>query len=205
MLVYRHRRSLGAFLTFGFLAALLTGVSSVCAEEQKATFAGGCFWCMEPPYDKLPGVKATVSGYTGGELENPSYDQVSSGGTGHVEVVQVTYDDEQISYEELLEVFWVNIDPYDDRGQFCDKGSQYLSGIFYHNEEQKKLAEASKQQLAETKQVDPPIATFIRHLDEFYPAEEYHQNYYKKNPIRYRLYRSGCRRDARLEEVWGDK
>ncbi|MCW8195089.1 peptide-methionine (S)-S-oxide reductase MsrA [Proteobacteria bacterium 005FR1] len=173
------------------------------AEVKKATFAGGCFWCMEPPYDKLEGVISTVSGYAGGELKNPTYEQVSSGRTGHQEVVQVTYDDEKVSYQDLLDVFWVNVDPLDDQGQFCDEGSQYLSGIFYQDEEQKRLAEASKEKV-ETG-FDQSVKTFVKPLNAFYPAEEYHQNYYDKNPLRYNFYRSGCGRDARLKAVWGDR
>lgn len=194
-----NRSCLGVLLALG----LLTSAAAVSADQQKATFAGGCFWCMEPPYDKLPGVISTVSGYTGGELKNPSYEQVSSGRTGHQEVVQVTYDDDQVSYQKLLDVFWVNVDPFDDGGQFCDRGSQYLSGIFYHDEKQKELAQASKKRVAEDLESDNTIATFIKPLDEFYPAEEYHQNYYEKNPLRYKFYRSGCGRDARLKALWG--
>lgn len=188
-----------------FVLLLITAGLATHGEEQQATFAGGCFWCMEPPYDKLPGVISTVSGYAGGEVKNPTYEQVSSGGTGHQEVVQVTYDDDQISYEKLLDVFWVNVDPFDDQGQFCDKGSQYLSGIFYHSEQQKKLAEASKWQLAKSLGSDQSIATFIEPLENFHPAEEYHQDYYQKNPLRYNFYRWGCGRDARLRAVWGEK
>lgn len=184
------------------LAVLLLAAHGLSAEVRKATFAGGCFWCMEPPYDKLPGVISTVSGYAGGDVKNPTYEQVSAGGTGHQEVVQVTYDDEKISYEKLLDVFWRNVDPYDDTGQFCDKGEQYLSGIFYHNERQQKLAEDSKQEVART--LDGEVVTFVKPLNAFYPAEEYHQNYYEKKPLRYRFYRSGCGRDARLEAVWGN-
>lgn len=186
------------------VSVLLLGIATCAAAEvQKATFAGGCFWCMEPPYDKLEGVISTVSGYAGGELKNPTYEEVSSGKTGHQEVVQVTYDNDQISYQDLLDVFWVNVDPLDDQGQFCDKGSQYLSGIFYHNDEQKRLAQASKEEVAEG--FDQPVQTFVKPLNAFYPAEEYHQNYYEKNSLRYNFYRSGCGRDARLKAVWGDK
>ncbi|MGQ9425637.1 peptide-methionine (S)-S-oxide reductase MsrA [Gilvimarinus sp. F26214L] len=172
------------------------------AEERTATFAGGCFWCMEPPFDKLDGVLATVSGYAGGEVANPTYEQVSSGNTGHQEVVQVTYDDELVSYQQLLEVFWINVDPVDNGGQFCDRGSQYLSGIFVHNDEQEKLAKQSKVRVDE--RLNSEVVTFIQPLDIFYPAEEYHQNYYEKNPLRYRFYRARCGRDARLKELWGD-
>ncbi|MGA4493130.1 peptide-methionine (S)-S-oxide reductase MsrA [Vreelandella venusta] len=169
----------------------------------EATFAGGCFWCMEPPYDKQPGISATISGYMGGELENPSYEQISRGGTGHVEVVQISYDDSQISYEQLLEIFWRNIDPFAVDRQFCDSGDQYRSAIFYHSEEQRKLAEASKADMEA--RFGQAIATEITPASEFWEAEEYHQDYYQKNPLRYRFYRLSCGRDNRLEEVWGEE
>jgi peptide-methionine (S)-S-oxide reductase len=170
-------------------------------EMAKATLAGGCFWCMEPPYDELDGVLATISGYAGGKKKNPTYEEVSTGTTGHTEVVQVIYDPKKISYSRLLEVFWRNIDPLTPNRQFCDAGSQYRSAIFYHDENQKRLAEASKE--AVSKRFDKPIVTEIVPAAEFYPAEDYHQDYYKKNPIRYKIYRYGCGRDQRLEELWG--
>jgi peptide-methionine (S)-S-oxide reductase len=170
-------------------------------ETAKATLAGGCFWCMEPPYDELDGVLATISGYAGGKKKNPTYEEVSTGTTGHTEVVQVIYDPKKISYSRLLEVFWRNIDPLTPNRQFCDAGSQYRSAIFYHDENQKRLAEASKE--AVSKRFDKPIVTEIVPAAEFYPAEDYHQDYYKKNPIRYKIYRYGCGRDQRLEELWG--
>jgi peptide-methionine (S)-S-oxide reductase len=170
-------------------------------ETAKATLAGGCFWCMEPPYDELDGVLATISGYAGGKKKNPTYEEVSSGTTGHTEVVQITYDPKKISYSRLLEVFWRNIDPLTPNRQFCDAGSQYRSAIFYHDETQKRLAEASKQAVA--KRFKKPIVTEIVPAGEFYPAEDYHQDYYKKNPIRYKIYRYNCGRDQRLEELWG--
>jgi peptide-methionine (S)-S-oxide reductase len=170
-------------------------------ETAKATLAGGCFWCMEPPYDELDGVLATISGYAGGKKKNPTYEEVSSGTTGHTEVVQVTYDPKKISYSKLLEIFWRNIDPLTPNRQFCDAGSQYRSAIFYHDESQKRLAEASKQTVA--KRFKKPIVTEIVAAAEFYPAEDYHQDYYKKNPIRYKIYRYNCGRDQRLEELWG--
>lgn len=174
------------------------------AETEKATFGGGCFWCMEPPFDGLDGVIKTVSGYAGGDVENPTYKQVSAGGTGHVEVVQITYDPGEITYEELLEVYWPETDPTDPDGQFCDQGDSYRPVIFYHNEEQKRLAEASKANLQEIKPFDEPLITTIEPLNgNFYPAEDYHQNYYEKNSLRYKFYRYGCGRDARLEELWG--
>ncbi len=169
----------------------------------KAIFAGGCFWCMEPPYDKLDGVIATTSGYIGGKTRNPTYEQVSSGATGHTEVVQVEYDPKKVSYEKLLEVFWVNIDPTVKNRQFCDVGTQYRTGIFYTDDEQRRLAEASKAKVEATKPFKQPIVTEITAAAEFWPAEDYHQDYYKKNPVRYKFYRSGCGRDERLKELWG--
>jgi peptide-methionine (S)-S-oxide reductase len=166
-----------------------------------ATFAGGCFWCMEPPFDELPGVVSTTSGYTGGGKANPTYEQVSSGTTGHAEAMQVRYNPKKVSYEKLLEVFWRNIDPLTADRQFCDRGPQYRSAIFYHDEEQWRLAQRSKEAL--DGRFDEPIVTEITPAGAFYPAEEYHQDYYKKNPLRYKLYRWNCGRDARLAEVWG--
>ena len=168
----------------------------------KATLAGGCFWCMEPPYDELDGVISTISGYIGGTKKNPSYEEVVTGTTGHAEAVQVTYDPAKITYEKLLEIFWRNIDPLTANAQFCDHGSQYRSGIFYHDEAQKKLAEASKKRVQS--RFKQPVVTEIVRATEFYPAEDYHQDYYKKNPVRYKLYRYGCGRDQRLQELWGD-
>lgn len=169
--------------------------------EAVAIFAGGCFWCMEPPYDKLPGVLATTSGYTGGHTENPTYEQTSAGNTGHTEAVQVRYDPSKVDYQTLLDVFWRNIDPLAVDRQFCDAGSQYRSGIFPANAEQRRLAEASKQRVAQ--RFEQPIATEITDATTFYPAEDYHQDYYLKNPVRYKFYRFNCGRDARLEELWG--
>ncbi|UHQ57087.1 peptide-methionine (S)-S-oxide reductase MsrA [Microbulbifer sp. YPW16] len=156
---------------------------------------------MEPPYDKLEGVLETTSGYSGGEVENPTYDQVSSGGTGHAEVVQVKYDASKVSYPQLLQVFWRNVDPFDAGGQFCDRGSQYRSAIFYANEREKRQAEESKKVLEE--KLGKKIVTEIVPAATFYPAEQYHQNYYQRNPVRYKFYRYRCGRDQRLEEVWG--
>jgi peptide-methionine (S)-S-oxide reductase len=170
-----------------------------------ATFAGGCFWCMEPPYDKLPGVTATISGYMGGRNANPTYPEVSSGNTGHAEVVQVVYDPKKVSYEKLLEVFWHNVDPTVKDRQFCDSGNQYRTAIFFHDEAQRKAAEASKAALEKSKPFKDALVTPIEMAGAFYPAEEYHQDYYKKNPVRYQIYRSGCGRDARLKQLWGDK
>jgi peptide-methionine (S)-S-oxide reductase len=171
----------------------------------KATFAGGCFWCMEHPFDSLEGVISVTSGYTGGTKKNPTYQEVSAGGTGHAESVQIVYDPAKIGYGKLLEVFWHNIDPTTPNRQFCDVGSQYRPAIFYHDEEQKRLAEASKRDLEKTKPFKESVVTEIAPASEFYPAEEYHQHYYKKNPVRYKFYRYNCGRDQRLKELWGAK
>ena len=171
----------------------------------KATFAGGCFWCMEHPFDSLEGVISVTSGYTGGTKKNPTYQEVSAGGTGHAESVQIVYDPAKIGYGKLLEVFWHNIDPTTPNRQFCDVGSQYRSAIFYHDEEQKRLAEASKRDLEKTKPFRESVVTEITSASEFYPAEEYHQHYYKKNPVRYKFYRYNCGRDQRLKVLWGAK
>lgn len=170
-----------------------------------ATFAGGCFWCMQPPFDKLPGVTATIAGYAGGRTVNPTYEEVSSGRTGHAESVEVIYDPKKVSYEKLLDVFWTNIDPTVTNRQFCDTGTQYRTAIFYHDEAQRKAAEASKAALERDKPFKGPIVTAIEMAGPFYPAEDYHQEYYRKNPVRYRLYRTGCGRDARLKVLWGDR
>ncbi len=172
------------------------------AEDAVATFAGGCFWCMEPPFDKLDGVVSTTAGYIGGHQENPTYKQVSSGGTGHAEAIQIIYDPAKVTYAELLDVFWRNIDPTAEDRQFCDRGDQYRSGIFYHDDEQRRLAEESKRRLLAAAQV-PAIVTEITAAPTFYPAEDYHQDYYQKNPVRYKMYRAGCGRDRRLAELWG--
>lgn len=168
-----------------------------------ATFAGGCFWCMEGPFDELDGVLSTTSGYTGGSTANPTYEQVSAGVTGHAEAVEVAYDPQRISYQELLTVYWRNIDPTTPNAQFCDHGDQYRPAIFYHNEAQRRLAEASKEEIDRTKTFSAPIVTEITQATEFYPAEERHQDYYRKNPIRYKFYRLTCGRDSRLTELWG--
>ncbi|HEY8244524.1 MAG: peptide-methionine (S)-S-oxide reductase MsrA [Vicinamibacteria bacterium] len=175
------------------------------AGQAVATFAGGCFWCMEPPYDKLPGVIATTSGYMGGSKKHPTYEEVSRGITGHTEVVQVLYDPSKVSYDKLLEVFWVNVDPTVADHQFCDYGSQYRTSIFVHTPEQRKAAEASKAAVDKTKTFKQSIVTPVVDAGDFWPAEDYHQDYYKKNPARYTYYRTGCGRDARLKELWGAK
>jgi len=171
---------------------------------ETATFAGGCFWCMEPPYDALEGVISTTSGYTGGKEVDPSYKQVSRGRTGHTEAIQIVYDPEQVSYTKLLDIYWHNIDPTDASGQFCDKGSQYRSEIFFHNKTQQQLAVQSKNALRELKPFKGPIVTQVTMATAFYPAEDYHQDYYQRNPIRYKYYRYGCGRDQRLEALWGE-
>jgi peptide methionine sulfoxide reductase msrA/msrB len=169
-----------------------------------ATFAGGCFWCTESDLEKISGVVKVISGYTGGKKENPTYEEVSGGATGHVEAIQVYYDPEKVSYEKLLQVFWRHIDPTDSGGQFLDRGPQYASAIFYHDEEQKQAAEKSKKELGESGKFAKPVVTPILKFTRFYDAEEYHQDYYKKNPLRYAYYRQGSRRDQFLEKVWGE-
>ncbi len=171
----------------------------------KATFAGGCFWCMEPPFDKLDGVISSTSGYIGGTKKDPTYEEVSAGGTGHTEAVEIVYDPSKVSYEKLLDVFWKNIDPTVVNRQFCDVGSQYRTGVFYHDEQQKQLAESSKAAIDESGRLPSPIVTEISPATEFYPAEDYHQNYYVNNPVRYKFYRYGCGRDARLDDLWGEQ
>ncbi|MEZ4743345.1 MAG: peptide-methionine (S)-S-oxide reductase MsrA [Bdellovibrionota bacterium] len=169
---------------------------------EKAIFAGGCFWCMEKPFDDLDGVINTTSGYTGGEKVNPTYEEVSSGSTGHAEAIEVQYDPKKVSYKTLLEVFWKNIDPTVKNRQFCDVGTQYRSGIYYLSDEQKELALASKKEVQKSKHIEQ-IYTEILPASKFYPAEDYHQDYYKKNPIRYHYYRFRCGRDKRLKNLWG--
>jgi peptide-methionine (S)-S-oxide reductase len=171
---------------------------------EKALFAGGCFWCMESAFDKLEGVKAVISGYTGGHKKNPSYEEVSSGATGHAEAIEITYDPAVISYSKLLDVFWHNIDPTVKDRQFCDVGAQYRTAIWYQNEEQRRLAEESKKALEKSHRFKGPIYTEITQATQFYPAEEYHQKYYQKNPLRYKFYRHNCGRDQRLKELWGN-
>ena len=188
-----------------FLAgmALALAGGAAAAEPETAVFAGGCFWCVEADFDKVPGVTETVSGYTGGALANPSYEQVSYGGTGHYEAVQITYDADEVSYDELLRTFWRTVDPTDAGGQFCDRGESYLTAVFVANEEQRATAEASKAEAE--KLLGQEIVTPILDLNEFWPAEEYHQDYYHKNPHRYNYYRWACGRNARVEELWGDE
>jgi peptide-methionine (S)-S-oxide reductase len=166
-----------------------------------AIFAGGCFWCMEKPFDEIPGVVATTSGYTGGKLANPTYEQVGRGGTGHFEAVKITYDPAKVSYQKLLDTYWLQVDPFDAFGQFCDKGETYLPAIFYANDTERKAAEAAREVLYA--RFKKPIVVQILPAKVFYDAEGYHQDYYQKNPLRYAYYRNGCGRDARLRAVWG--
>jgi len=182
---------------------LVTVSLSAAGDEAVAIFAGGCFWCMEPPFDALPGVVSTTAGYIGGHVRNPTYAQVSAGTTGHAEAVAVRYDPTQVSYAELLDVFWRNIDPLAVDRQFCDTGTQYRGAIFYLDAEQKRMADASLSALRDSARFDAPIATRIEAAETFYPAEDYHQDYYVKNPIRYKYYRFNCGRDRRLEMLWG--
>jgi peptide-methionine (S)-S-oxide reductase len=201
-------RRLSLLLVLG--SAMLTGMSDTAIGDQSsvqprvAIFAGGCFWCMEHPFDELDGVISTTAGYTGGHKPNPTYEEVSSGKTGHAEAVKVVYDPRKISYQRLLDVFWHNIDPTTANRQFCDHGRQYRTAIYYTGEEQKRLAEASLRSLEESGRFPDGIATEITPASEFYPAEEYHQDYYRKNPLRYKFYRYHCGRDRRLHELWGD-
>ena len=218
----KQNRFLGCVATFGAAALLCVAVvggaplgaqtapkaaapPSMPAITAKAIFAGGCFWCVESDFDKIPGVISTTSGYTGGKTVKPTYEQVSSNSTGHAEAVEVLYDPAKVTYQRLVEYFWHTIDPTVKDQQFCDKGSPYRSAIYPQNEEQLKIAQASRAALEKSKPFKEPIVTEITLATAFYPAEEYHQDYYKKNPIRYKYYRNGCGRDARLAQLWGDK
>ena len=210
--------TLGVLLTFSAMAAPAQTNAPTSMERARtdkspttppaarnavAIFAGGCFWCMEPPFDKLPGVKSTTSGYIGGRVANPSYEQVSAGGTGHAEAVRVVYDPAKVSYATLLGVFWRNIDPVAVDRQFCDAGDQYRSAIFTVGAAQQRQAEASKRALQASRRFAAPIATQIVAATTFYPAENYHQDYYRRNPLRYKYYRASCGRDKRLQQLWG--
>ena len=193
-------RAAGALLS----ASLLMGAGAAAsAATAVATFAGGCFWCVESDFDKVPGVLETESGYTGGTLENPTYDDVTAGGTGHYEAVRITYDPAKVSYDKLLDVFWHSVDPTDAGGQFCDRGESYRTAVFAHSPEQKRAAVASKKTINESGDLKGSIVTPILMAKAFYPAEDYHQGYYMKDPLRYRFYRFGCGRDNRLREIWG--
>ncbi len=191
-------------LAIALLALCLWVGPAHSADNYKtAVFAGGCFWSMESAFDDVKGVVATKAGFSGGTVKDPSYEQVSMGNTGHREAVQVTYDPSVISYAGLLDVYWHSIDPTDDRGQFCDKGSEYRSAVFYGSDEEKKLVESSKEKVA--KELGKPVATDVISAMPFYPAEDYHQQYHKKNPVAYGMYRRGCGRDNSLRDIWGDK
>lgn len=185
-------------ITFFVLISL-----SAYAKEQKIVLAGGCFWCMEPPFESLDGVKSVISGYSGGKTKNPTYQQVSSGTTGHTEVVEITYDPKKIQLKTILNTYWANIDPTVNDRQFCDKGSQYRPEIFYTHKEQLLAIEASKKRAQKKLKIKKPILVQFTKLEFFYKAEEYHQDYYKKNNYRYKFYRFSCKRDARLKELWG--
>jgi peptide-methionine (S)-S-oxide reductase len=175
---------------------------AIAQTTETATFAGGCFWCMEPPFDKVEGVISTTSGYTGGKAKNPSYQQVSAGKTGHAEAVQIKYDPTKVSYQKLLDIFWQNIDPTVKNKQFCDVGNQYRTAIFYHDDRQKQLAESTKEKI--TQKLQKNIYTEIVSVTQFYSAEDYHQDYYIKNPLKYKYYRFACGRDQRLNQIWGN-
>jgi peptide-methionine (S)-S-oxide reductase len=186
----------------GLMAAALLPQAAPAQSQAVATFAAGCFWCVEADFDKVDGVLETTSGYAGGKLANPTYQQVSAGRTGHTEVVRIAYDPARVTYQQLLDVFWRNVDPLVKNRQFCDTGDMYRSAIFYHDEEQRRLAEASKKAV-QAKFSPRQVYTEIVPAGAFYPAEDYHQDYYKKNPVRYGFYRLNCGRDARLEQLWG--
>ncbi len=191
-------------LSLVWISASIAGPSQPKATLDTAIFAGGCFWCMEPPFERLTGVVSVTSGYTGGFKKNPTYEEVGAGKTGHAESIRILYDPKKISYTKLVEVFWHNVDPTAKDKQFCDEGTQYRSAIFYRNADQKRVAEESKRKLEEMTQFKGKIATEITPASIFYPAEDYHQDFYKKNPERYKSYRTGCGRDARLKELWGN-
>jgi len=186
-----------------FVLGLLLALPALAQKTAKATFAAGCFWCTEEAFEKVPGVISAVSGYTGGTVKGPSYEQVSSGRTGHTEAVEVTFDPAKVSYEKLLDVFWLNHDQTVTNRQFCDSGTQYRPEIFYHSDEQKKLAEASKAKWEKQKPFKQPLLTPITKASAFYSAEDYHQDYYKKNALQYKFYVTGCGRYARLDSLWG--
>ena len=194
-----------SFITAALLAATATSSALAASDDElaTATFAGGCFWCVESDFDAVPGVVETISGYTGGTAADPTYKQVTAGGTGHREAVQIRYDPKQVSYERLLHIFWRSVDPTDGGGQFCDRGESYQTAIFAGNEEERRLAEASKQALEQSMVLDASVVTPIEAAGEFWPAEDYHQDYYTKNPVRYRFYRFSCGRDSRVQQVWG--
>ena len=183
--------------------AATTTSGTYAAQSSEAIFAGGCFWCLEEALEKVPGVITAVSGYTGGTVKNPTYEQVSSGGTGHVEAVRVTYDPAKVTYAQLVDVFWQNVDPTDRAGQFCDRGEQYRAAIFVRDAEQRAVAEQSKRAIEASGKLKQPIVTTIQQAGAFYTAEDYHQDYYKKNPLQYRFYKFSCGRAQRLASIWG--
>ena len=198
-------------MRFFVLVGLALSLNSAAAQAQKAakpglavaTFAGGCFWCMEEAFEKVDGVLEVISGYMGGTVKNPSYEEVSSGKTGHAESVEVRYDPTKVTYIQLLEAFWRNVDPITPDAQFCDHGNQYRAAIFYEGDAEKRAAEESKQAIEQSKRFSSPIVTQLAAVSEFYPAEEYHQDFYKKNPVRYKFYKFTCGRAQRLESLWG--
>ena len=196
-------RGLAAGLTMGIAATTAAQTAAPAPATAKAVFAGGCFWCVESDFDKVPGVLSTVSGYTGGRTANPTYEQVSSKDTGHAEVVEIVFDPSKVSYSQLVEHFWRTIDPTTKDQQFCDRGNPYRSAIFALNAEQLKVAQSSKAALEKSKPFKEPVVTEVVLATTFYPAEDYHQDYYLKNPVRYKYYRTSCGRDARLQQLWG--
>ncbi len=196
---------LAAAMAVFFMGLIAPAAMAEAPKEAVAIFAGGCFWCVESDFDHVPGVTKTISGYTGGSLKNPTYKAVTAGGTGHREAVQIFYDPSKVSYEMLLDVFWRSVDPTDGGGQFCDRGVSYQTAIFATTPEQRELAEASKTALQDSGVLKQPIVTPIEDAGEFYPAEDYHQGYYKKNPVRYKFYRFSCGRDGRVRDLWGDQ
>jgi peptide-methionine (S)-S-oxide reductase len=193
----------GVAFSVAATALVLHGQAAEQSSQEKAIFAGGCFWCMEEAFEKVQGVRAVISGYTGGQKSSPSYEEVSAGGTGHAESIEILYDPTAVTYEKLLEVFWRNIDPTTPDRQFCDKGNQYRAAIFYHDERQKRLAEQSKRAVEQSKPFKETIVTELVPASMFFAAEEYHQDFYKKNPIRYKFYKYNCGRAQRLAELWG--
>ena len=203
-MMLRHRvTSIAIGLCLSTGVALLSGGGAAATAPAKAYFAGGCFWCMEEAFEKVDGVVSVVSGYMGGTVADPTYEQVSAGRTGHAEAVEVSYDPAKVSYQKLLEAFWHNIDPVTPNAQFCDHGSQYRSAIFYGTEEEQRLSEESKSTIERSKRFSAPIVTQLVKASTFYQAEDYHQDYYKKNPVRYKYYKFSCGRAQRLESLWG--
>jgi len=192
-----------AALLIGTWIGQSTSLAAADATSGKAYFAGGCFWCMEEAFEKVEGVLSATSGYMGGTVDNPSYEEVSAGRTGHAESVEVVYDPGKVSYQKLLEAFWHNVDPITPNAQFCDHGTQYRSAIFFQTDEEKRVSDSSKQALEQSRRFKEPIVTQIVMASQFYPAEEYHQDFYKKNPVRYKFYKYNCGRAQRLEALWG--